>query len=371
MIANNNIVLLTFLFVNLLINKEVSAQILKCSDLLRPSIEISTSEFLDVATFGPEFTFTNEKLVFESHSSAFPERQHVFLKVRRLLEKRCLIRTDCVISDGYDKHGGNFRLTYSDGWYFEIGIDNLVLEAQTRKGTYADFQKNEVRLKRDLFDLMKFIGLTPHSRQGGGHIHIGADVFHQDPVLFRNFFADYANFPQLNFGIFDSPNPNHPPIAVLKKYQQVGFAKALKDFDDIEKPELKNFSWLINSLVYTEPYTVEFGGPAYYQAIRLDRLFWLNGTNTVELRGFRSQRSVRDFLLEIEIIGARMDFLKKQGGRIAYRFADNAADFSDTEIIKSYYRYITESGLSWSKYKTLIPHHLQQISQFMDLPSSK
>jgi hypothetical protein len=338
-----------------------SAQI-RCVDFFVKSFDPSNSAFLAEATFGPEFTFTNEKILSEADDSGFPESEKVFLKVRKLLEKKCELRTNCTIAMGSDKHGGNFRITYADGWYFEVGIDKGVLEVQSKKGTYQDFQNNKGRLQQDIFNLMKFAGLTPHAFAGGGHIHIGADLFQNDPVLFRNFFTDYANFPQLGRGIFADPNPNHPPIAILKDYQQGGFVKALADFDKLENPTLKNFSWLIHSLVYTEDFMPDWGGASYYQAIRLERMFWLDGKATVEIRGFRPQRSAAEFLLELEVIAARMDYLKANAGRIAYRYENSPPDFSAFGIIMAYKTYLTEAGLSWTKYKVLLPPHLQALS---------
>lgn len=358
------LVLISLPFIPLRVS--VAAVPIKCSDFLAKSFDPSKSPFLAEATFGPEFTFTNEKIRAEAKDSGSPEREKVFLKVRELLEKKCKLRTNCTISLGSDKHGGNFRVTYSDGWYFEVGIDNHVLEVQTKKGTYEEFQTNKGRLQQDIFNLMKFADLTPHTIAGGGHIHIGADIFQNDPVLFRNFFADYANYPQLGRGIFADPNPNHPPIAILKDHQQKGFVKALADFDMLEHPMIKNFSWLIHSLVYTEDFVPAWGGASYYQAIRLERMFWLDGKATVEIRGFRPQRSAAEFLLELEIIAARMDYLKANGGRVAYRYANNPPDFSDYGTIMAFKTYLTEAGLSWSRYKVLLPPHLQILSQHIE-----
>lgn len=354
---------LSLIAFSLLISLHAPAQFNLCQlalDKFR-SYSAPTSEFLETATFGPEFTFTNERLLSENlkTNSEFPERAKALLKVRSSLEEYCQRSKECKISLGSDKHGGNFRVTYTDGWYFEVGIDNGVLESQTVKSTYADFLRNKKRLERDLFQTMKANGLKPDPEAGGGHIHIGADFFHDDPVLFRNFFADYANFPQLPFGLFDSPDPNHPPIAVLKRHQQQGFAKALERFDQIENPDLKAFIWLIHSEVYTEPYKKEWGGGAYYQAIRLERMFWLDGQATFELRGFRAQKSVDELLLQLELIGARMDFLKKQGGRVPYLFAERPASFTYQSIFDSFYIYVTEAGLPWGRYRSLLPGHLK------------
>jgi hypothetical protein len=314
---------------------------------------------MERATFGPEFTFTNRRLLNEEDGKNSPEKEKIFSKARELYEQMCKVRKDCKITIGYDKHGGNFRVTYNDGWYFEVGIDQGVIEAQTVKGTYRDFLKNRVRLKDDLFYFMKSLGLFPDAEVGGGHIHIGADLFHEDPVLFRNFFADYANHPQLTVGVFSNDNPNHPPIIFLKPEQQEGFVKALKTFDAEENPTLKNFIWNIHSLVYTEAYTPEWGGGAYYQAIRLERMFWINGMNTFELRGFRPQKSVDEFLLQLELIGARMDYLKKNGQRVSFRFNESDADLRPQAIVDNFYSYVTETGLSWNKFKVLLPNRLK------------
>lgn len=332
------------------------------NDLCRLSLkraETVASTFLERATFGPEFTFTNSKLLWEPETSGFPVREKFFLKAREKYQELCRVRQDCSISLGSDKHGGNFRVTYNDGWYFEVGIDNNVIETQTVKSTYQQFLKNKNRLQSDLFNMMKNLGLVPDQITGGGHIHVGAEFFLEDPLLFRNFFVDYANHPQLTMGIFGDKDPNYPPIVLLKPHQQEGFTKALENFDSQPSPTLKSFIWNIHSQVYTEPFTPAWGGGAYYQAIRLERMFWINGAATFELRGFRPQKSMDEFLLELELIGARMDYLKNKNELVSFRFQNETPDFSAQSIVDTFYRYTTEAGLDWNRYKTFLPIKLK------------
>lgn len=338
-----------------------------CRELFSQNDTSHITGFLEHATFGPEFTFTNDLIVTEGFAATkgttdFPQRKAAHTKAYELLKKKCLIRKDCTVEIGSDKHGGNFRVTYSDGWYFEVGIDMVVLEVQTVKGTYADFIRNKSRLELDLFGTMKEIGLEPHERYGGGHIHVGSEFFHENPKLFRDFFADFANHPQLVAGVFARGDRNSPALAMLKPEQQEGFVLALKNFDKFSEPQLKDFIWQIHSEVYTIPYTPEWGGASYYQAIRLDRMYWKNGSGTFELRGFNPQSSPEQFLLQIELIGARMNYLIKQNERVPYKYENSAPDFSNQGAVNAFYRYVTESGLEWNRFKVLLPSRLQNIN---------
>lgn len=337
-----------------------------CSEIFSEASASDLTGFFEYATFGPEFTFTNDLIINEKSKAAkgttdFPHRNAAHKKAFEILKERCLIRRDCSVEMGSDKHGGNFRVTYSDGWYFEVGIDKRVLEVQTVKGSFSDFNRNKSRLEVDLFGTMKEIGLEPHARFGGGHIHVGAEFFHQNPILFRDFFVDFANFPQLVEGVLTQSNRNAPPLSKLTAEQQKGFVLALQNFDKIENPKLKDFIWQIHSEVYTIPYTPEWGGASYYQAIRLDRMYWKNGLGTFELRGFRPQISPEHFLLQIELIGARMNYLMKQNKRVSYKYQNSIPDYSDQGVVNAFHQYVTESGLSWNKFKVLLPLKHQNI----------
>jgi hypothetical protein len=332
--------------------------------------KLPSTGLLERATFGPEFTFTNYDLLDEKPGSAYPLRAKTHKEVFEAYKKLCENRKDCHLEIGSDKKGGNFQVVYKDGWHFQVGIDEGVLEVQTLKGRYQDFVKNKKRLQSDLFDKMASMGLRPSVRCGGGHIHMGSDIFHEDPVLFRNFFADYANFPQLPFGALESDDPNHPPVAALKPHQQSGLVTALREFDTIANPLLKNFIWLIHSEVYTEAYTPSWGGGAYYQAIRLERMHWPNGMNTVELRGFRAQKSVDEFLLEIRLIIARLEYLRAKAERVPYRYGNEQADFSRQATVDAYYTYVEQTGLNWRQYRALLPGHLKYMTPYKQDPWS-
>lgn len=325
-------------------------------------------------TFGPEFTFTNEVLVREGNIALNDALKHghdpsvavvtehnmaKYLSFKEILIARCKSGGDCTTSIGHDKHGENIRVTYKDGWYFEVGIDMCVIETQTKPGRIADFVFNKERLETDLWKVAESLDLRPHHRAGQGHVHIGLSAFNHDPILLRNFFADYSNHPELAFGALGNHLGNSPPIAALKPEQRAGLTKALSEFDSLNKKSIPGFVKLIDQNVYTASTNAKWDGANYYHAIRLQRAKRINKASTVEIRAFRPQATADEFILQIELIQARINFLKDQP-LVAYRDTGRY-EYTPQEIVNSFNRYVTEAGLNWEKYKVLLPPNLRSI----------
>lgn len=334
-----------------------------------------TEPLIISGTFGPEFTFTNETLVNEGNKAlnkALDAGKHPsealktefnmakYQNFKEILEEKCRIRKDCTTSIGYDKHGENIRVTYQDGWYFEVGIDMCVIETQTKPGRIADFIYNKNRLEEDLWQVAESLDLRPHYRAGQGHVHIGLSAFNNDPILLRNFFVDYSNRPELAFGALGNHLGNSPPIAALKPEQREGLQTALKQFDALETKTIPDFVRLITRNVYTASTIEGWDGADYYHAIRLERSMRINSASTIEIRAFRPQQTVDQFILQLELLQSRINFLRAKP-LIQYHETDKY-QYSRQDIVNSFYQYVTETGLSWEKYKVLLPPEMQSIA---------
>lgn len=349
------------------------AQADTCS--LRPFSWFFKKPVATESTFGPEFTFTNSTLVNEGNkalSEALAKGRNPFYALKTkfnmekyeafkdILIKRCKVRQDCTTSIGSDKHGENVRVTYKDGFYFEVGIDMCVIETQTKPGRIADFVFNKKRLETDLWKVAESLDLRPHNRTGQGHVHIGLSAFNHDPLLLRNFFVDYTNHPELAYGALGNHLLNSPPVAALKPEQRTGLKLALEKFDSLSKKTIPEFVRLIHKYTYTSSTASGWGGADYYHAIRLQRSESINEASTVEIRAFRPQATVDEFVLQLELIQGRIDFLK---GKRPVEYQDTGKyEYSPQEVVNGFHKYITEANLSWEKFKVLLPANLRSIA---------
>jgi hypothetical protein len=97
--------------------------------------------------FGPEFTFTNEAIREEGNRNPTrPQSQLNLEKLeewRKLLEERCSQRGDCTVQRFTDKHGPAYKVTFPDGWHYNISVDAAALEVQTKPGTLEDFRARQ------------------------------------------------------------------------------------------------------------------------------------------------------------------------------------------------------------------------------------
>src|SRR5690606_30529785 len=126
------------------------------------------------------------------------------------------------------------------------------------------------------FDFLARLGIEPHERAGGGHIHMGNDIFVKKPRLFRNFFIDYSNRPELAYGVLGNHQGNGPSFAMIPEAQRRAFGMELRKFDSSREKDqtADRFIKLVHQTAYKKhPFPELFGGrfgtaPTYYQAIR-------------------------------------------------------------------------------------------------------
>lgn len=334
-----------------------------CGSVFRP-------EFL----FGLEFTFTREDLVQEGRSTgrrldlaSNPRKAEVWLELRSHLERVCAQRADCRLVETQDKHGRAVRLEYRDGFYFTIGLDVMVLESNAKPLTPSQFEKVLPRFEKDLFEPALALGLRPHARIGGGHIHISKQAFEGNALAFRNFFVDFQNRPELAFGAFGAHLGNSPPLAALRSSQREALYKLLQEFDSEPKGWRKIWPrrWTIEKLaheiekrVYTHSTNPQWGAPHYYQALNLNRLQKPADQATLEIRSFRPQESPRAFLLQTRLLEAWINKMKSLEEPIAYKAPSRIRE-EPQEIVDSYAQLLRDLNLPFSEFRDLLPPHLR------------
>lgn len=334
----------------------------KCDDLFK------NAHLLAPSLFGPEFTFSNADLQKGANGATkahYAENGQKLVELKAFYEKLCMMR-GCKIVEGKDKHGPTFKVRYGDGWYFTVAVDYAVIEVQTKASSYRDFLKHKTLLKTDLFNVMKRFGLTPHSNFGGGHIHIDLAAFGNDSKLFRNFFVDFANHHLVTYGVLGKDINNAPPLIALKEYQRQAFIELLAIFDENPTMNIKTFAATLDREVYKETYAKDPDWQkhnTHYQALKVSRIndpFIDFDQKTIEIRGISPQKDIDTFILQMELFLGRIEYLKTRTDFIEYK-PEKYRESTDQEMVDSFYEYVTEAGLSWEKFKVLLPKNLERV----------
>jgi hypothetical protein len=359
--------------------ESTTAQAQQVEDILKQPLHYQTNcrkNIHDPAHFGSEFTFTNEEIMADGkrlgdEQSASPSNLAAMETWKNWVQKEC---PNCVITKQIDREKNPFyRIEHPTGFWFQIAVDPWVVETQMKPLTLQEYKKLRNVINSLVFEgAKKSAGLTPHRIIGGGHIHLDLETtFKNDARFFRNLFADYQNFPELAVGVFGDHSDNAPPLAVQKKSQREELHRILTNFDtnpfDYSIEELAEE---IEKNVYTETFYYKFG-PKKYQAVNLNRVtnpHIPSSDRTIEIRGFAPQKSIDEFILILELLEARLAYVKSYDGSIKFNHettleADPVEEtISDPQrVVDQFYKYVTQAGLSWEKYKVLLPEPLQQI----------
>lgn len=193
-------------------------------------------------TWGAELTFTSDAQ--EQSKDYGPngdkpwstENQEAMEKFLAVAKKELKGRSDVVsiqhLSDA-DKWGNDVvRVKYADGFSFDVTMDPFCLEVIPQYGTLGHFKKNKNRIQKDIFGLMKKIGLEPRRDTGGGHLHMGAQsAFGDNVLLFRDWLVDKANHSELSTGAMEKDYSNSFPLVKLTKSQRLRFEEWVKEVD--------------------------------------------------------------------------------------------------------------------------------------------
>lgn len=328
--------------------------------------------------FGAEFTFTNEEMLGirwrdeRGVRTTDPSNRRALKKLEKELARVCARRGDCKIVSAENKHGDKgFRVSYSDGWWFQFTPDVAVVEVQIRPSTVEELRKHRDRMQRDIFETARSLSLFPHPEKGGGHIHMdlpGAfGARGEEAELFRNFFVDQANSDRA-LRVFE-PRKLGPRFRDLGPEAMRRFEAILRDFDSKAASRSGNAILELATRIRAEVYAGELSPSItgkipesevelmkvlekiYYQSFNLDRIERApDGTysGTVEFRALPAQRSADEFLLETELIQSRVDHLRKKGGRVAFLPGGEAAP-----ALESFEDYVRKTGLDPGRFRPL------------------
>lgn len=337
-----------------------------------PSIAFGAEE----GRSGPEWTFTNDQLIEwgrqrEQNRVSEGAQKHDALQKELLAKWADLLIERChhckIHHDDYA-----VKVEYAPDSWFKIAKDLWVLEVTASPLTLTGLKQHRQILQKLIWNTAKDLNLKPHSRIGGGHIHLEiATFFNGDRLLFRNFIVDLANHPALFLGGIGFDLLNAPPIAVLSKEQRDTFALLIEQFDRGQM-SIEEFKKNMNDQVYTKTFYPQYAHqrhfPDKYQAVNLSH------GQTVELRGIKPELSADDHIKLVTLLQKRIEYLRQFTTPIPYDNKDYSARVTSTTerslehhttdlpaqaIQDEVQRYVEESQLKWTDYSDLMTDELK------------
>ena len=323
--------------------------------------------FLSEYLFGYELTITNQSIVNEGNRNprisglaGNPLKEKAWRTLAEKIEALCAKTGDCVVSDGKDKYGPAKVVTFRDGNRVVIGLDACVLEITGRPGTPTQHLAFEPLFKKYILDPAAEIGLEPHDRAGGGHIHISRKAFLESSLAYFNFFKDFQNRPALIYGALGNHLGNAPPLSVQTKEQRDGLLQVDKNYRPSDS--IDQVSKEIRRLVYHKTYMEDFdpGNPAYYQAANFTRIYKPLDEATLEIRSFAPHRSFKAFVLAAELLQVWVKKHQSLKASIPY-LNRTGGDFTPQQQVDEFAQLIRDLGLNFEVYKVILRPHLQNI----------
>lgn len=200
---------------------------------------------------------------------------------------------------GFPRH----FIAYPDGYWIRIEIDPWCVEVTGRHLSLAAYAEVAPRLEQ-IFACARAVGLAPHHRIGGGHVHVDRASF-ASPRDLRNFLVDYWNHAELALGVLGFDPLNAPALAGCGDAARAALVDGLARFDAGEW-ELAALLAHVRAAVYVDaaPDLPAGADRAKYQAIAMHHPF------TLEVRAVRPHRSFAEFLRVCELFAARVAFLR-------------------------------------------------------------
>lgn len=334
----------------------------------------ASSDTQSALIFGPEWTFTNDKLI-AADTSEDSNRPYV-LKLREKVQlhfaKYCQTSGKCkYLTDGGSEE---FQILTPFGTYLTLGTDPGVFEVQSEPRSLEQWRAESAYYQEVIFDNFKKIGLKPHLREGAGHLNIGIQYFEKNPKLLRNFIVDFYNHPgvgvvlnSLTANQFDSAyldqwfERNHTGATSLSVYQSFEnfYQMALDKLGVLDAKKNYALSDVREAvLLYTIPKWVALGlrgtGSRFEATV-------INGRSRIEIRALRPQASMADFVRVIEIFEARVKFLSRVDRPLALLRPEPIED--GWKALGQFADYLAEAGLNWQNYKTLMPQEWRELPE--------
>lgn len=307
-------------------------------------------------TFGDELNFTNEKIekawAKQENKSWVnnPENEAARDAFAKVVKESC---GDCKVSAKKDKYGNRiWKVTYSDGWFFQIAVDPAVVEIQVAGTTVEKMKSIKDRINRDIFEAAKKIGLTKEA--GGDHMHVGKNsALENDLMLFRNSLVSYANHPEVGGYFFSQDVYNAPVLSLATKAQREAFEKVINEVDAGKIKSIEELATRIVEEVYFRTTLPSWTPPEKYQSTNLSRIgnpHFREEEQTYERRSLPSLKSAEDMILHAELEQNELKRLKTLEGPIPINIP-NLKTMTDREKFEAFHQFITEAGMNFEDFK--------------------
>ncbi len=272
-----------------------------------------------------------------------------------------------------DTRQSNGRFTSPNGWWFEFGYDDSVLEIKTIPESPEYYRRYMSDMQDAIFVSAGNEGLWPAMFMGGGHINLGLEAFDGNPLLLRNFIVDtMLNHNELFLGVFNYDTHNAASIYVQSDKVQRVVRNIIKGFDEGDYTGIDGSKKFLQDLhVAMNLETDECfehwrtgGTRQCYFAVNLSH-YSAGEASRIEFRAVRPQTSMDMWVRQIDLLHKRLLLLEKLKSPIPIRPRVKVAklDFSPDvnhllnppvkpqEALKAFYIYVTEAGADWADHR--------------------
>jgi hypothetical protein len=329
------------------------------------SLLVSASALADgkTALFGAELEFTNKEIDKASSRSPNTINTPTAVKYKNRFKKLVMEGCQgCTAKSTKDGYGAPiWRISYPNGFWFEITTDPHTLEVKTKPSTAKQLKKEGPRMQRDIFDVAHKLGtVARYEEASAAHMHIGTkSAFGNNAMLLRNFLVDYANHPALAGGALHKDYANAPPIARLSASQVKAFAEVTAP-SKVGKMSIEKFADVLQQRVFHRTVEADFAPAKKYQATsvqRIDNVLKSSGW-TAEMRAMPSHESAGSFVRMAELLSARISFLEKGGKPVQFK-PQRVGHLTAKDKVNQFFQYVAESGLRWHDYVPMLNHRVR------------
>jgi hypothetical protein len=325
--------------------------------------------------FGPEWTFTGPGIM--DSASINTTAWQMLQRFSKQIMGKC---SSCQISTTFPE----IDIRINSEVTISLTLDNRVIEINSTPMTTSMMETHKDLLQELIWNSAKEIGLAPHVRLGGGHLHIqkpyqpalnpimsvqrpyswihrlftSAPEFEYstmrespDILLMRNFIVDLWNRPALFLGALGFNLRSAKPLSAYSPTALELIQHKVLEFD---RGEIG-----IESLIRYHNMILSPSGDSRNLAINLEH------ARTIEIRGLRPQQSFLDYIKLCQLFEARIRALSQQQPRSSLKLEIpvvktwiNKIDgqniflssLSDEDVNREFRKYVEAANLDWGKY---------------------
>lgn len=320
---------------------------------------VSMSLAADELIFGPELTFTNDRIL----KSETLDRKEELIAVAGPIKRICSKTGKCTVELGLFGEIKSLQIHEGPTLYFTA--DPGVIEIKATPQTLKEWSRHKEIIQEALFDAFAEIGVKPHEREGAGHLNIGLHYFEKHPMALRNFIVDFYNHEGVGtvLNSLEANREDAPYLSQMKKietqYVEKSFRKNLEALDKIENLKAQDVAAAFGPTITKVKYRAlgiretKFWYGTGSVPLGLSIHDTISSSSRLEVRVLRPQASMADFIKVMEIFEARIQYLKKFRSPIEL---NPVRPINDGWVaLGQFADYLKEAGLDWKNYKSLMP----------------